>query len=157
MRRDPAGEKHRDFPVAVDLSAWRAEAARLWAADGRFTQGSFIESHVASFLRLLDRRADDDPPVLAHGTCTVLDAPETWADQPGTRFASVIRSPQSGFADRGRRHPGSTGVAALTNGASSRAPRRYRPASRRIACVHLELRRWRLAPPGLDPAFHIRG
>lgn len=104
--RDPAGAKHRDFPVAVDLAVWRTEAARRWAADGRFTQGSFVESYVASFLGLLDGRADDDRPVLAHCPCAILDAPETWADLPDTRFVCVIRSPLSGFADMKRRHPG---------------------------------------------------
>ncbi len=133
--RDPAGAKHRDFPVAVDLAVWRTEAARRWAADGRFTQGSFVESYVASFLGLLDGRADDDRPVLAHCPCAILDAPETWADLPDTRFVCVIRSPLSGFGDMKRRHPGLDPARyaakwSLVNGASAlwagKAPDRVR-------------------------------
>jgi hypothetical protein len=102
--RDPSGAKHRDFPIAVDLAAWRSEAARRWSEDGRFTQGSFIECYMETFLTLLDGRTEDDRPVLAHCPCAIVDAPETWADLPDTRFVSVIRSPLSGFADMSRRH-----------------------------------------------------
>lgn len=103
---DPSSAKHRDFPIAVDVTAWRSDAARRWVADGRFTQGAFIESYVESFLALLDGRSEDSRPVLAHCPCAILDAPETWADLPDTRFVCVVRSPLSGFADMSRRHPG---------------------------------------------------
>ena len=136
---DPGGAKHRDFPVAVDLAAWRTEAARRWAADGRFTQGSFIESYVESFLSLLDGAAEDDRPVLAHCPCAILDAPETWADLPGARFICVIRSPLSGFADMSRRHPGLDPARyaakwSLVNGASLLWAGK---AANRVRLVHL--------------------
>ena len=133
--RDPSGAKHRDFPVAVDLAAWRAEAARRWTEDGRFTAGAFVEGYVESFLSLLDGGPGDGRPVLAHCPCAILDAPETWADLPDARFVCVIRSPLSGFADMSRRHPGLAPARfaakwSLVNGASAlwagKAPDRVR-------------------------------
>ncbi len=104
--RNPRDAKHRNHPVDVDLSEWRWEAARRWAADGRFTPGSFVESYVESLLDLLGDRPGRGRPVLAHCPVAILDAPETWVDLPLTRFVCVIRSPLTGFVDMSRRHPG---------------------------------------------------
>lgn len=101
--RDPQSSKHRDFPISVALDVWRRDTVRRWTTDGRMTQASFIESYIDTFFRLLNG-AEDHRTVLSHCPIAILDAPETWADFPGTRFVCMIRSPLSGFADMSRRH-----------------------------------------------------
>ena len=103
--RDPQGAKHRDFPISVALDVWRHDTVGRWKADGRMTQGSFIESYIETFFELLEG-ADGDQTVLGHCPVAILDASETWADVPDTQFVCVIRSPLSGFADMSLRHPG---------------------------------------------------
>lgn len=102
--RDPEGAKHRAFPIAVELEAWRRETARLWAADSRTSQAAFIEAYVEIFFALLGDGARDRP-VLSHCPVAILDAPEVWADFPDARFLCVVRSPLAGYADMSRRHP----------------------------------------------------
>jgi hypothetical protein len=103
--RSPATAKHGDFVLPVDLGQWREEVARRWPAGGPRLQKDFLRAYLDAFFFLLEGR-DDPRPTLAHCPVSIVDAPETWADFPQTRFICVVRSPLSGYQDMARRHPG---------------------------------------------------
>jgi len=105
--RLPTKSKHHGFTVDVSLGAWRDAVATRWSNAAERSQRQFLQTYVGTFFEALDgRHIVADALVLGHCPAVILDSAEIWADFPGAAFLHVLRSPEAGYRDMKRRHPG---------------------------------------------------
>lgn len=104
--RDPAGAKHRDYVVEVDMGEWQKAVSDGWKKTAPKTQAAFLKLYISEFFRLWrGRPVAEGGRVLAHCPVAILDAPEIWSDFPDAQIVHVVRDPCAGYADMRRRHP----------------------------------------------------